>query len=472
MRDIVWILGILVIVACLWYLQSKEGFQVAGIAGAAAKIATAQQTIINFWDISKKVDSNDEQTTTALQRVSDPDPTDPNDKMPLQFSKYISMYALAKYDNDVSGARLALFNNYNNLQNELSSNLYDASTRTSWDADPKQQTCNQLDSIRKTLYQKALTIGSQVQDISGTTSLGSTMRDENMAYQQQYKNQCQGTPLSSACIKLANQEGPVFSLLAKYDNLNTNIFTAELDISNNLQTINDAFNLLQCDRFLKSGFIQESGQARVFYVDFLKMTRFPVDQCASICGMNLCSSVNIVSSSDMKLIDKSTKVASISFNCGMLYDGLFVKSENDTTTTFFIKNGLKYRVASCSSCGLKLCDKAKIINASVLASFPIPTGAASFTCSLLPPNTTQDALNSAGNMIYNSSTNLGTIDTTTLLSKLQQLSPYYLSPDTLQYITSSIISATDTESSLATSSDILINITNIVNNIKFLTNTV
>lgn len=455
MRDIVWILGILVIVACLWFLQSKEGFQ------------TVEQTVSNFWNISKKVDSNDAPTTAALKRVSDPDPTDPNDKMPLQFSKYISMYALAKYNNDVSGARLALFNNYDNLQNELSSNLYDPNVRTSWNTEPKKQTCDQLDSIRKTLYQKALTISSQVQDISGTTSLASTIRDENYAYQQQYKNQCQGTPLSSACIQLANQEGPVFSLLAKYDNLNTNIFTAELDISNNLQTINDTFNLLQCDRFLKSGFIQETGQARVFYVNFSKMTRFPVDQCASICGMNLCSSVNRVSSSDMSLINKSTKLSSISFNCGMLYDGIFVKPDN--TTTFFIKNGLKYPVINCSLCGLKLCNKAKAINADVMASFQ--TGA-SFTCSLLPPNTTQDSLDSAGDMIYNSNTNLGTIDTTTLLSKLQQLSPYYLSPDTLQYITSSIISATDTENSLITSSDILINITNIINNIKFLTNTV
>ena len=65
----------------------------------------------------------------------------------------------------------------------------------------------------------------------------------------------------------------------------------------------------------------------------------------------------------------------------------------------------------------------------------------------------------------------GTVDTTTLLSKIQTLSPYYLSPDTLQYITTSIISAADSTATITTTSDILVNIGNVVKNIKSITGT-
>ena len=66
---------------------------------------------------------------------------------------------------------------------------------------------------------------------------------------------------------------------------------------------------------------------------------------------------------------------------------------------------------------------------------------------------------------------LGTIDTTALTVKLQSFSPYYLSPDILQNIVRSIVSANDIGGTLQYTSDTLVNINQIVNNIKTLTNT-
>ena len=458
MKGVIWILGILTIAACIWW-SYKEGFQVSQAA-----------TQTNFWSISNKIDSKDAPTVAALSRVSDPDPSDSKDVMPLKFSKYISMYALAKYNNDVSGARQALFRNYDQLQNEMSTNLYDQPTVTAWAANPKQKTCDELDTIRKTLTQKMFSLRSQVQDLSGTSVLASAMRDENLAYQVKYASMCQGNPLSAACIQLANQEGPVFPLLAKYEDVNNNIISSEFDISENLQTLNDTYNILQCDRSLRSGFIKQDGLAAVSYLNAQTMMIYPVADCASICGMNLCSSVATITADQMNTIKKAVTTSTTSFTCGMLYEGMLVKADNDLSKTYYVKDEMRYLIGTCSSCNLDLCSRAKIVSGSSLSS--LRSSSTPFACSLLPAGIKQDALDAGGNIAYNSDRNVGTVDTTVLRSKLQQLSPYYLSPDTLQYITGSIISAADSQASIMTTSDILINITNVINNIRTLTNTV
>jgi len=492
MRDIIWILGILVIAVCAYWIYSKEGFQVVQQSAVASTMSTQEGTVKKFWDISEKIDLNDVSGTNLradVNRVSKPDSTDKKDKMPIEFSKYISIYALAKY-NDISGARMALFNDYDTLQTEMSRNLYNQTSVAQWGADPKTNSCNQLDSIRKTFLQKIFNLRSQIQDLSGTSVLASNMRDENLAFQEKYKSVCKGTPLSPACVQLANQEGPVFSLLAKYETVNNNIFSAEFDISENLQTLNDTYTILHCDRTLKSSFFREKGTIQVFYFDINTMTKYAVTDCSIVCGMNLCSSVVEITSDEMNLINKYTmtqieksgssigvKTTAVKpFTCDILYDGLVVLKENTLITSqtipplnslYYIKNNKKYNITNCSLCNLEFCSRAKIVNSSALSS--IPTSSTDFACNLLPPKTTQRSLNSAGNISFSNDIHTGTIDTTTLLTKLQQLSPYYLSPDTLQYITSSIISGADTQSTVSTSSDILINISKIINNIKILT---
>ena len=382
------ILGIVVIGVSLWLCHNTEGFQ-ADIRRAIMTQAPSTTTA-NFWSISNKLDKNDEVTVKALARVAEPDPNDPNDTMPLTFSKYISIYAMARYNGDLSGARLALFNNYNQLQTEMSTNLYDQRERAAVGADPVNQSCRKLDVLRAAFIGQYSDIVTAVQDLSGTTLIAGQMRDENMAYQQQLVSKCQGSALSPACINLANQEGPVFSLVAKYENANNTLFSAGFDISNNLQAINDTYGLLGCTN--PNQFFKGSGP------------------------------------------------------------------------TYWVNNNIKYQIGSCTMCtapiNANMCGTApgpNTLSDAVLAK--IPTGP-SFTCGMV-----------ASAQLQFTDATTGTIDTTLLLSKLQTMSPYYLSPDTLQNITSSVISSTDSTNSVMTTADILINIKNVIDNIKTLTDT-
>lgn len=306
-------IGILIVCILLWYSYRVEGFQLT--EPAAIKN--------NFWKLTQTTEPT---LVAQLTQVRSPDPNDSNDMIPVKFSKYISMYALAKYNYDVSGARQALFTEYDTLQSEMSTNLYDQAAVAAWKNNPKGQTCAQLNSLMNAFTTKLAALRTSVQDLSGTAVVASSMRDENMEYQVKYKNACRTTPISSECKRLASQEGPVFPLLTQYNTVNNSLFSNEYDLSNNIQMLQATYDVLQCTNPNPNA-----------------------------------------------------------------------KFEVQSTTGF--------------------------------------------------------------------------IDTATLLTKLQDFSPYYLSPDTLSYITGSIVSATDSQASVATTSDMYINISNIINNIKTLTNT-
>jgi hypothetical protein len=270
-----------------------------------------------FWDLLNKVDQQDPTTVSNLAKVSEPDP---NDLMQVSFSKYISIYAMSQTA-DLSGARLALLNNYDNLQTGLSTNVY---TRPPAGSDPKTRSCANLNTARDNFNVQYRQIIASMKDLSGSVGKAGFMRDENLAYQNANLNACKGANPPAACISLASQETPVFSLLSKYDNVNNVMVSSGfVDISNNIDTINTAYTMLGCGK----------------------------------------------------------------------------------------------------------------------------------TPILFSPNQTD------------------VIDTQTLISKLNQMSPYYLSPDTLQYITTSIISSSDTDASLMTDADKLTNISNVIQNIKRMTGT-
>lgn len=384
-----WICSILAIVVLLVLWNQKEGFQaVATQSTQALNSAQIPSVSSRFWDITNKVSAGDTATLTALSKVSDPDPNDSNDLMPVSFGKYISIYSMARSNNDLSGARSNLFNAYDQLQTEMATNLYDQTKVAAWNSDAKAETCKQLDKIAAKFAVEYAALRSSIQDLSGTAIKAVSMRDENMEYQKQLLSKCQGTPLSPACVSLANQEGPVFSLMAKYENANNTLFSNELDISNNIQTINDTYKVMGCNN--PNQFFSTGAGAPVFWVN--NNTKYPVANC-------------------------STCPTAISTNCS---------NPNIAPQTFFNQ---------------------------------LITGSA-FTCAMV----------AISPMIF-SSTQTGTVDTTALRSKLNQLSPYYLSPDTLQYITSSIISAADSSASIMTTSDVLINIANVINNIRIITGT-
>ena len=257
----------------------------------------------------------------GLAIVSNPAPTDP---IPITFPKDISMYALAKFQSPAT-ARGALMIDYNNLQNEMATVIYDPAIRAAWSTDASKETCSQLNTLYTTFKNKQKRILARTQDISGAINQTGMLHDDSIKFQTSYQSVCLQTPMSDACKNLASQDGPLFSLLAQYNTSQYDLYSGQIDISDNLQTISDVYTILKCTR--------------------------PADMS-------------------------------------------------------------------------------------------MPTG-----------------------------NELGTIDTTVLTAKLQSFSPYYLSPDILQNIVRSIVSANDIGGTLQYTSDTLVNINQIVNNIKTLTNT-
>jgi len=297
----------------------REVAEIAGPAVIPLKKVETEPKATSFWDLVYKVDKEQDPVAIGkVSQVSDPDPNDTNDLMPLKFSKYISIYALSQYG-DLSGARQALFNNYNSMQSGLSKNVYSPPPEGT---DLKARSCANLDAARNSYTIKYNQVVTATQDLSGMAIKAGAMREENLAYQNANIEACKGGNRSPACISLASQEGPLFSLLAKYDTVNNTLATSgAIDISNNLNVINTAYKFLGC------------------------------------AGAPLAFSQNLAV----------------------------------------------------------------------------------------------------------------TIDTQTLISQLNQMSPYYLSPDTLQYITTSIISGPETDKSLMTDAEMLINISRVISNIKTMT---
>jgi hypothetical protein len=74
-------------------------------------------------------------------------------------------------------------------------------------------------------------------------------------------------------------------------------------------------------------------------------------------------------------------------------------------------------------------------------------------------------------MVLPTDTSIGMVDTEVLTSKLQTLSPYYISPDIMKNIVGSIVPTSNIKDKLQYSSDQLVNIGHIIQNIKTLTNT-
>lgn len=384
----VWILGIILVgvaAAYIWSGWSQEGFQVANCSIPSTDVSAAAS---RFWNIVAAKDTAD--MSQKILRVSSPDPSDPNDNLPVKFSNYISMYALARRQTtaDLSGARADLFTCYNTLQSEMQTNLYDQTTRTAWNTSPIAETCKKLDTLRANYIVRYANLNKQVQDLSGTEIIAEKMRDENLAYQNTLTDKCKVTPMSPACQALASQEGPVYELLSKYDTVNTSVFSDAVDISDNLLTINQTYNVMGC--------------------------KYPNQFFSTAIG----------------------------------------------APVYWVNNNVKYAVGTCTTCSAEIntkCLAPNIAPQSFLdscATSPIP-----FSCSVVMETPWLQILD----------TQLPIIDTASLRMKLQNMSPYYLSPDIVDFITSPVSS--DAAAKLQTTPEILADLTTVIGNIKRYTNT-
>lgn len=275
-----------------------------------------------------RADSNNRMVGLRIQ-ISQEDPKlltvmnpSPTDLIQITFNKNISKCALAKYGDPVA-ARAKLISQYNDLEAEMVGQ-YDPRVIAAWSSNPRKESCTQLKKLRDTFMTRLTETQKQIKDLSGTLQVAGDIRDQNAEYQNLLANTCKGQ-LTTDCISLAVQDAPMFSLLAKYDTANIDLYSNEYDISNNLQTVIDTYKILNC----------------------------PLDPA----------------------------------------------------------------------------------------------------------------------MVLATDTSIGTIDTTVLTSKLQNFSPYYISPDMMKNIIDSIVPASDVKDKLQYSSDQLVSIGHIVRNIKALTNT-
>lgn len=314
MKDIIWIIGILAVTIAIgiWYLYNfQEGFQV--------NLPSTDLIKRQFWDIVSKKDTPN--VAENIQKVRDPAP---NDTMPVKFPIYMSVYALAKYNNDPIAARKALFDDYQLLQQELTTDVYDHTDVNDWKEYPKELTCRKLDSTINEIIEFINNTKKSFVDISGTIHKGAAIHDENMGFQNILLKECKKNPMSDACIRLASQDNPIYPLLQRYNNVTNALYNSEYDISENLNILHTSYKTLKC-------------------------------------------------------------------------------------------------------------------------------------------------FNREPNLVFNVDDNMEIIDTPMLNEKLEQISPYYISPETLQFITSSIVSPSDIEKTTNTTSDMYIKIGNSVNGIKTLT---
>jgi len=238
----IYILGIFIIL--LVFLQMfniSEGFNTM----PKKNENSTPDTPTRFWDITRN--KNTPTTSAEIRRVSDPDPKDSNDTMPLRFSPYISIYALAKYNYDISGARNALLRDYDTIQNEMTTNLYDQNEVNKWNDNPHAVSCDSLKNLRNMYISKLSSLKYVSANASENVNSATAMQDENMNYQVTLKKQCNPKSLSTACINLATQSKKMFPLPGQYDSINMDLFTKEVDISSNLYTINTVYSLLRCD---------------------------------------------------------------------------------------------------------------------------------------------------------------------------------------------------------------------------------
>ena len=251
----IWILGILVIGVILLNTMQTEGFSVSQAPTLAAPTpvvtlsptgTSAYNTTGRFWGI---VDSKTDPVIAAkILRVSNPDPADPNDPMPLEFPQYISMYALARFNNDLSGARLALINDYDTIQTEMSTNLYDQTTVNNWNNRPNEISCGIINNLRENIVRlKVSSISDSSVVGASRINIATAIQEENINYQVRLQSQCNNpNSLSTACRNLATQNDTLFPLVSSYNNVNETLFTNESDLSANIDVVNQAFTILGC----------------------------------------------------------------------------------------------------------------------------------------------------------------------------------------------------------------------------------
>jgi hypothetical protein len=245
----IWIPCILLIVIFIIVLKAYfvEGFQSGGSGSYTRR--SVNDTRIRFWSILNEdkagsASGSKGSTKDLLSKVMNPGP---NDTFKLVFPKYISMYALATYNDNPVAARKALLNEFDTMQNELKVNVdQEMDKRTAFAANPKAESCALLNKLTMSLYGKLLSIHASAEDISGNEHLAEAIHRENINIQKKSACMNQGASPSAECIALARLDETLFPLLPVYTNANISLLKSGQNIQTTIDLLLQAYMGIEC----------------------------------------------------------------------------------------------------------------------------------------------------------------------------------------------------------------------------------
>lgn len=121
------------------------------------------------------------------------------------------------------------------------------------------QSCRELILLRTYYIEKIKELRKAMDDLSGTEVLAYNLKTENMKYQYKFSDSCTdlintttSTRLAKipreACVDLASVDDALYNtIIPDYDATNVKLYTEEIRIQDNLNTINDTIELTGCD---------------------------------------------------------------------------------------------------------------------------------------------------------------------------------------------------------------------------------
>lgn len=177
-----------------------------------------------------------------------------DDVFKVEFPRSFVEWAVDKSSSSTTASdiRSDLLNNYNiRLQQFRFQTLQEQSRDAEWTKDPKGETCRQATAARDAYLQALGRLRRPVQDLSGTLYSAIEAKDLNRSYQQDpaIKDKCR-LSRSAACIGLATQDSELVKAVPWYEGVNTEIFTKEVEIRENINVLNQILEILDCPTIL------------------------------------------------------------------------------------------------------------------------------------------------------------------------------------------------------------------------------
>jgi len=173
----------------------------------------------------------------------------PNATFTIVYPKYLSMYALAKYNFNPVAARNALINTYDTLQTDLQTTVdMEQASRAKFSGDPQTESCNQINTTTMAFYGNLLTLYRSAQDLSGAVYTAGSFHNENLDLQNAAVSACsnQGATPSAACVKLATMDEKLFPLLPAFDAMNVELLRDGQGIQDTIDTLLQAYLGMGC----------------------------------------------------------------------------------------------------------------------------------------------------------------------------------------------------------------------------------